>query len=566
MNETAKHDDIEDVLSSIRRLVSDSAGLDRRDMEPVAERLMLTPALRVAETEDRHLSPVLNGGDDAADAPWNADSDATTDAPPMQLASEDESWPERPVVELPQDDVGEEEASAQDAPESGLNAALRRVEAPFGLSAFTTSIADNEAFRETRDVVMFRSPSEGVEHTEVSETSEAPEAVDNTTDLDAVVEEFSADSLNDTTDEPMDEVVDTAPDEAAADMAADDETPAEQPDSAAWPMPDAAVDGPVLDEPEAWSLRDDAADAVAEATDDAVHEETLDADELGGEDVASSPETFVAVIDEAPELGAYEAPDLDAYLVSEDTAEAQETGDASDEPQFHETDDAVEEMTDPQFQQTDETPQPEAESMTPPDTDEAAEPDTLPDHTILSNLPNVDLEVARNFEPEHGDTDWSDTDSVQPALDIAAARQARGEEITPDPAAVPQSMPIFARSRRRPMTSLDDLITPETESETVADAVSQAMADGALDRAEGGVPEETDAKPQGGNGIADEAFDLETSPGDDLDMIDEEALRDLIAQVVREELQGALGQRITRNVRKMVRREIRLALAAQEFE
>jgi hypothetical protein len=49
-------------------------------------------------------------------------------------------------------------------------------------------------------------------------------------------------------------------------------------------------------------------------------------------------------------------------------------------------------------------------------------------------------------------------------------------------------------------------------------------------------------------------------------MLDEETLREIIAEVVREELQGALGQRITRNVRKMVRREIRLALAAQDLE
>ncbi|CUK06652.1 hypothetical protein RUE5091_02866 [Ruegeria denitrificans] len=48
--------------------------------------------------------------------------------------------------------------------------------------------------------------------------------------------------------------------------------------------------------------------------------------------------------------------------------------------------------------------------------------------------------------------------------------------------------------------------------------------------------------------------------------IDEDALRGLIAQVVREELQGVLGQRITRNVRKMVRREIHRALADRELK
>ncbi|WP_299149085.1 hypothetical protein [uncultured Tateyamaria sp.] len=50
------------------------------------------------------------------------------------------------------------------------------------------------------------------------------------------------------------------------------------------------------------------------------------------------------------------------------------------------------------------------------------------------------------------------------------------------------------------------------------------------------------------------------------DLLDEDALRELVSDIVREELQGALGERITRNVRKLVRREIHRALAAQELE
>lgn len=52
----------------------------------------------------------------------------------------------------------------------------------------------------------------------------------------------------------------------------------------------------------------------------------------------------------------------------------------------------------------------------------------------------------------------------------------------------------------------------------------------------------------------------------DEDILDEDALRDLVSDIVRQELQGALGERITRNVRKLVRREIHRALAAQELE
>lgn len=63
------------------------------------------------------------------------------------------------------------------------------------------------------------------------------------------------------------------------------------------------------------------------------------------------------------------------------------------------------------------------------------------------------------------------------------------------------------------------------------------------------------AKPQSGEGFA----------ADD-QVMDEAALRELVSEIVRAELQGALGERITRNVRKLVRREIHRALTAQEME
>ena len=49
-------------------------------------------------------------------------------------------------------------------------------------------------------------------------------------------------------------------------------------------------------------------------------------------------------------------------------------------------------------------------------------------------------------------------------------------------------------------------------------------------------------------------------------VLDEDMLRALVAEIVREELQGKLGERITRNVRKLVRREILRALASQDME
>lgn len=48
-------------------------------------------------------------------------------------------------------------------------------------------------------------------------------------------------------------------------------------------------------------------------------------------------------------------------------------------------------------------------------------------------------------------------------------------------------------------------------------------------------------------------------------VLDEEMLRDLVGEIVRQELQGPLGERITRNVRKLVRREINRAMTSRSF-
>ena len=55
-------------------------------------------------------------------------------------------------------------------------------------------------------------------------------------------------------------------------------------------------------------------------------------------------------------------------------------------------------------------------------------------------------------------------------------------------------------------------------------------------------------------------------PTEDDTFLDEDSLRELVADIVRQELMGALGERITRNVRKLVRREIHRALTAQDLD
>jgi hypothetical protein len=104
------------------------------------------------------------------------------------------------------------------------------------------------------------------------------------------------------------------------------------------------------------------------------------------------------------------------------------------------------------------------------------------------------------------------------------------------------------------------------------------VADGAIDAAVSDEIRNLRARLAGAVGsdvdpsLGDAAADAPDAPGasdfaiDEEGFIDEDALRRIVAEVVREELQGALGERITRNVRKLVRREIRLVLAADELD
>ena len=72
-----------------------------------------------------------------------------------------------------------------------------------------------------------------------------------------------------------------------------------------------------------------------------------------------------------------------------------------------------------------------------------------------------------------------------------------------------------------------------------------------------------DSAPEGFSASFDDA-EPEPDPGGML--FDEVILRDLVREMIREELQGGLGERITRNVRKLVRQEIARALAARDLE
>ena len=102
----------------------------------------------------------------------------------------------------------------------------------------------------------------------------------------------------------------------------------------------------------------------------------------------------------------------------------------------------------------------------------------------------------------------------------------------------------------------EEIATPEQESPAKLVAVEEAEA------AEITPAEAPDTKTQ----VVETAIVEEAIEDTVVDILDEEEVRPLVARLIREELQGELGEQITRNVRKLVRREILRALAARDAE
>lgn len=161
---------------------------------------------------------------------------------------------------------------------------------------------------------------------------------------------------------------------------------------------------------------------------------------------------------------------------------------------------------------------------------------------------------ARNVKPLPWE-DYTADDTAEPVADHAPADE--------------QEQPEFSRG------GIPQGATPEPEQ------ASQAVDEDAyLDDAEETldfVSRRDDPMPQDSQEPAETAQEpnkaLDTSTSDrpqdwysDDAVLDEDALRDLVADIVRQELQGALGERITRNVRKLVRREIHRAMMGQDLD
>ncbi|WP_170426524.1 hypothetical protein [Ruegeria arenilitoris] len=157
---------------------------------------------------------------------------------------------------------------------------------------------------------------------------------------------------------------------------------------------------------------------------------------------------------------------------------------------------------------------------------EAPEPSKDATNSLSAKIEALEAAIARTEDQWEPDGDSEDDYSGTPAKALEFSAQKEFADSAPDPSETPQPKPEEAVATTKATFVRDPQVTADPAGQNVE-----------------GVVERDDAVTMG-----------------------EDALREMIAQVVREELQGVLGERITRNVRKMVRREIYKALAEQELE
>lgn len=245
-------------------------------------------------------------------------------------------------------------------------------------------------------------------------------------------------------------------------------------------------------------------------------------------------------------------------------------------------------------QQFSESPQPEAEAETgadEPASAEAEEPFEPEDFAEPEDL----TELEDFAEPEDLTApEAAAVPELAPAVSIEdriaeleAAIGASDEEFEPD-GSEGEAEPSLAESllrQTRGHVGAQDSAAPPAGPDTATPAAAMA-APGAADGDDGAEAEDLDfvdwdtelqdtapagparteaASPMGAASRTARPLAEAAETGLEEALIDEDALREIVADLVREQLRGELGERITRNVRRLIRREIHRALALKEL-
>ncbi|MCV2882621.1 hypothetical protein [Actibacterium sp. XHP0104] len=175
----------------------------------------------------------------------------------------------------------------------------------------------------------------------------------------------------------------------------------------------------------------------------------------------------------------------------------------------------------------------------------------------------AELEAAVAYVEEDWEPDGSEMERRDLSFeDIEAEEAADEDEAAPEDAELAEDDTAPIEEAEAPASRGPELVEPlpELEPEPLEPETIEITAEAVAEE------EPLQETPEAPADEAEGEANMFSGDAPDMDVLDEETLRQLVNDIVRQELQGELGERITRNVRKLVRREINRALASRDFE
>ena len=550
MTDPVTNVEIEDVLTSIRRLVSEET---RKTLAPtsvatpaVPDKLVLTPALRVMDVDTAPAEPdVEKDGapqDAAPDDVLVADDVAKAPAADTELdvAKADSS-------ELA--DHGDDDEAADGAITAWGPARSLRVERAKTVEEDATELAEMAIDPTAPDEPAAVSCDDGTDTTAEPDTAAAVPDVLILPDLTARPRDEDIAELAPEPSADDDLSASLAPDIEAEEAQVGDQTDDVDPQDTVQPQ-DVSVqtETPALadadfedDEPQDHApviLHPSLPDPLAEEDEDVVAAD-MDADVEAPVSVWTPPlcpSEHAATLAPAEEIlvttsddeAVSALPDTDSALHDLAAQDALEDDIAPDQSDDDLTDDETPDWADALTQASGEAgwaaPDPELDSAISPAS-------STPTAEMMSDTP-----VAPSEDTEIPADAAAAIDTLTAKIAMLEAQIASARSVsTSDEDKDEDDAPANVTSVQWPTSDMADVSDEEAEAEAAA-ALREAQEANA------------------------DIFNTEET------VLDEETLRELVTDIVREELQGALGERITRNVRKLVRREIHRALVAQELD
>ena len=216
--------------------------------------------------------------------------------------------------------------------------------------------------------------------------------------------------------------------------------------------------------------------------------------------------------------------------------------------------------------QSDEQAQADAQSTADPE-DVPADTSTSLETELESRIAEVEAAVAARQDQWEPDADEQDDYAGGAVEPLKWEDHAASDNATEDPVLVDEKSP-------EEVEAIEEAIVLEEAAQAITDSLGylhqkEQAADELVASDKDPVSEPRFVVPPvvpSQTSDASDASDETAGWYADDTILDEEALRDLVSEIVRQELQGALGERITRNVRKLVRREIHRAMMGQDYD